>query len=117
MARDPRITAIEGEITGLALDAIVNAANSSLLGGGGAGELLARCYRSSLSLAAAHGVRTIAFPAISSGAYGFPRGPACAIAVEETHRFVLTNDSLTSVVPVSLDQATAQLYNRALRGG
>src|SRR6185437_15146808 len=89
MARDPRITAIEGEITGLALDANVNAANSSLLGGG-AGELLARCYRQSLSLAAAHGVRTIAFPAISSGAYGFPRGPACAIAVEETHRFLLT---------------------------
>jgi len=116
MARDPRITAIEGEITGLALDAIVNAANSSLPGGG-EGELVARCYRSSLPLAAAHGVRTIAFPAISSGAYGFPRGPACAIAVEETHRFVLTNDSLTSVVPVSLDQATAQLYNRALRGG
>ena len=115
MARDPRITAIEGEITGLALDANVNAANSSLLGGG-AGELLARCYRQSLSLAAAHGVRTIAFPAISSGAYGFPRGPACAIAVEETHRFLLTNDSLTSVVLVSFDQATAQLHKRALRG-
>jgi O-acetyl-ADP-ribose deacetylase (regulator of RNase III) len=115
MARDPRITAIEGDITGLALDAIVNAANSSLLAG--EGELLARCYRSSLSLAVAHGVRTIAFPAISTGAYGFPRGPACAIAVEETHRFLLTNDSLTSVVLVSFDQATARLCKRALRGG
>jgi O-acetyl-ADP-ribose deacetylase (regulator of RNase III) len=171
MARDPRITAIQGDITGLAVDAIVNAANSSLLGGGGVdgaihdaagpglldeclaiggcptgearitrghrlaarwvihtvgpvwrgggageGELLARCYRSSLSLAVAHGIRTIAFPAISTGAYGFPQGPACAIAVEETHRFLLTNDSLTSVVPVSFDQATAQLHKRALRG-
>jgi O-acetyl-ADP-ribose deacetylase (regulator of RNase III) len=171
MARDPRIKTVEGDITKLAVDAIVNAANSSLLGGGGvdgdihdaagpgllaecraiggcptgearitgahrlparwilhtvgpiwrggrAGEeeLLARCYGSSLSLAVAHGVRSIAFPAISTGAYGFPRAPACAIAVEETHRFLLTNDSLTSVVFVSFDEETTRLYRRALRG-
>ncbi len=169
MAYDPRIELATGDITRLALDAIVNAANSSLLGGGGvdgaihraagpgllaecrglggcptgearltAGhklparfvihtvgpvwrggasnedELLARCYRSSLALAVAHHVRTIAFPAISTGVYGFPRPRACAIALNETHHFLLTDDTLERVTFFSFDSETEALYRLEL---
>lgn len=169
MAYDPRIELAVGDITKLAVDAIVNAANSSLLGGGGvdgaihraAGpgllaecrvlggcptgearltsghnlparfvihtvgpvwrggdaseeELLARCYRASLALAVAHNVRSIAFPAISTGVYGFPRPRACAIAVNETHRFLLRDDTLERVILTCFDGDTAALYRREL---
>ncbi|HEX7967493.1 MAG TPA: O-acetyl-ADP-ribose deacetylase [Stellaceae bacterium] len=169
MALDPRIELQTGDITKLAVDAIVNAANSSLLGGGGvdgavhraAGpgllaecrklggcptgearltsghklparfvihtvgpvwrgggddedELLARCYHASLTLATANGVRSIAFPAVSTGVYGFPRPRACAIAVNETHRFLLTDDTLQRVIFISFDSDTDALYRREL---
>ncbi|HEX6842315.1 MAG TPA: O-acetyl-ADP-ribose deacetylase [Stellaceae bacterium] len=169
MGYDPRIELAVGDITKLAVDAIVNAANSSLLGGGGvdgaihraAGpgllaecrglggcptgearltsghnlparfvihavgpvwrggsaredELLARCYRASLTLAVTHDVRSIAFPAISTGVYGFPRPRACAIAVNETHRFLLRDDTLERVILISFDGETAALYRREL---
>lgn len=132
------IEVVTGDITRLAVDAIVNAANSSLLGGGGvdgaihraAGPellaccrqlggcptgaaritpgfrlparwvihtvgpvwhggdrdedaLLASCYRAALALALEHGARSVAFPAISTGIYGFPKARAAAIAVTE----------------------------------
>jgi O-acetyl-ADP-ribose deacetylase len=169
MALDPRIALATGDITKLAVDAIVNAANSSLLGGGGvdgaihdaagpgllaecrqlggcptgearitAGhrlparfvihtvgpvwrgghadeqELLARCYRSSLTLASAHAIRSIAFPAISTGAYRFPGLQACAIAVHETHYFLARNDTLEKVIFVAFDAEIEELYRRVL---
>ncbi len=169
MAYDRRIELMIGDIAGLAVDAIVNAANPSLLGGGGvdgaihraagpgllaecrrlggcatgaakltAGHrlparhvihtvgpvwqggggneaaLLAGCYRASLRLAAAHGLRSIAFPAISTGVYGFPRPLACAIAVDETHRFLLTDAAMERVIFVAFDGETDALYRRRL---
>jgi O-acetyl-ADP-ribose deacetylase (regulator of RNase III) len=169
MAYDERIELLTGDITRLAVDAIVNAANSSLLGGGGvdgaihraAGpelaaecrtiggcpvgearitkgynlkarhvihtvgpvwrgggsgedELLARCYRSSLSLAREHGLRSIAFPAISTGIYGFPRDRACAIAIASTHGFLQGDDRLERAIFVCFDAEMAALYRRRL---
>jgi O-acetyl-ADP-ribose deacetylase len=170
MAYDRRIELMTGDITKLAIDAIVNAANSALLGGGGVdgaihraagrellaecrtlrgcktGEakltrgynlparhvihtvgpvwqggganedaLLAGCYRSSLALAAAQGLRSIAFPAISTGVYGFPRTRACAIAVDETHRFLLTDATMERVIFISFDAETDALYRARLK--
>ena len=169
MSFDGRIEAIHGDITTLALDAIVNAANPSLLGGGGVdgaihraagpgllaecrglrgcrtGEakitsgyrlaarhvihtvgpvwrggtadeprLLACCYSGCLSLAVAHGLRSIAFPAISTGVYGFPRTLASEIAIDETHRFLQSDAVLERVVFVAFDAETAGLYRRRL---
>jgi O-acetyl-ADP-ribose deacetylase (regulator of RNase III) len=172
MAYDRRIELMTGDITKLAIGAIVNAANSSLLGGGGVdgaihraagpgllaecrelrgcrtGEakltagyelparhvihavgpvwrggkanedaLLASCYRVSLALAVTHGVRTIAFPAISTGAYAFPRLRACAIAVDETHRFLQSDETMERVIFISFDAETDALYRKQLGRG
>jgi len=162
-----RIEIIQGDITKLQVDAIVNAANRSLLGGGGvdgaihraAGpellaetrtlggcptgearitkgyrlparyvihtvgpvwrggnhhedELLASCYRNSLELAKAHGIRTIAFPAISTGAYRFPLERATRIALKEVKRFLEADDSIDKVIFVCYDRRCYDTYRR-----
>ena len=166
---ESQLTLIRGDITKLAVDAIVNAANTTLLGGGGvdgaihraAGpellaecrtlggcrpgeakitrgyalparfvihavgpvwsggnhgepETLANCYLNSLRLAAENELRTIAFPAISCGAYRYPIPDAARIAVETTTEFLEGNDSIAEVTfVVSTDQIEAA-YRRLL---
>jgi O-acetyl-ADP-ribose deacetylase (regulator of RNase III) len=167
-----RIEVVEGDITELAIDAIVNAANSSLLGGGGVdgaihdaagpglleecrtlggcpvGEAritrgydlpakyvihtvgpvwrggrhredddLAACYRNSLALAVKHGLRTVGFPAISTGAYGFPPDRAAKIAVREVREFLAREHSIERVVFVCFDRAARRAYDGVLKGG
>lgn len=86
--------------------------------GGGAGEpsLLAACYRNSLALARDHGLRTIAFPAISTGAYRFPLERATRIAVRETRRFLEANELPVVVTFVCFDAAACEQYATALAG-
>lgn len=165
------LDAWQGDITTLVVDAIVNAANSSLLGGGGVdgaihraagpellaecrtlggcptgearitrgyrlpapyvihtvgpvwrgghhGEdhLLAACYRNCLFLASKHGLTSIAFPAISTGVYGFPPERACPLAVA-TVRMVMTQQSmLQKVLFVCYSAGDLQRYRLALNG-
>lgn len=164
-----RIEAVEGDITKQTVDAIVNAANTTLLGGGGvdgaihraAGpelledcrklggcatgqakitkgcrlpakwvihtvgpvwrdgehgedELLASCYRSCFALAEQHGIRTIAFPSISTGAYGFPMDRAARIAVRETRAFLERTTSVERVRLVCFGKSALQLHSQAL---
>jgi O-acetyl-ADP-ribose deacetylase (regulator of RNase III) len=165
----PSLEIHRGDITRLAVDAIVNAANSSLLGGGGvdgaihraAGpdlvaecrlvggcktgearitrgyrlparhvihtvgpvwrggvsgepELLASCYANSLALAVAHGVRTIAFPAISCGIFGYPADRAAKIAVDAVRRFTREHAAIERVIFVCFDEDVASAYENAL---
>jgi O-acetyl-ADP-ribose deacetylase len=165
-----RIEVVEGDITRQAVDAIVNAANTTLLGGGGvdgaihsvAGpelleecrtlggcatgqakitkgyrlpakwvihtvgpvwrdgqhgedELLASCYRSCFVLAEQHRVRTIAFPSISTGAYGFPMDRAARIAVRETQQFLERNTSVERVLLVCFGKHACEIHSQALR--
>jgi len=161
------VEALRGDITRLDVDAIVNAANSSLLGGGGVdgaihraagpelvaecrmlhgcepgqakatkgyrlparhvihtvgpvwngggkseAETLASCYRQSLRVAESLGVRTIAFPAISTGVYGYPREEAAEIALRETQGVV---DLFDRILLVAFDEETFELYRERLR--
>ncbi|XP_050749372.1 ADP-ribose glycohydrolase MACROD2 isoform X4 [Gymnogyps californianus] len=103
-----KVSLYRGDITVLEVDAIVNAANSSLLGGGGdvihtvgpiaRGHLtdthkenLANCYKSSLKLAKENNIRSIAFPCISTGIYGFPNEPAAVIALNTIKEWLRKN--------------------------
>jgi O-acetyl-ADP-ribose deacetylase (regulator of RNase III) len=160
----------KGDITKLKVDAIVNAANTTLLGGGGvdgaihraAGkglleecktlngcktgeakitrgynlsakyvihtvgpvwnggkrnedELLARCYRNSLKLAVENGIKSVAFPAISTGVYHFPLERAKKIALDEATKFLNDNDEIEKVVFVCFDDETRNTYQRTFK--
>ncbi|HEX2970522.1 MAG TPA: O-acetyl-ADP-ribose deacetylase [Bacteroidales bacterium] len=164
-----RIEVIRGDITLLEVDAIVNAANNTLRGGGGvdgaihkaAGPgllaeceklngcetgkakitggynlkakyvihtvgpvwhggnmdehaLLASCYRESLSLARDNSIRTIAFPGISTGVYGFPKDQAAFIAIKETNRFIHKNKLPQKVIFVAFDDQNYKIYLKYL---
>lgn len=164
-----RLEIIEGDITKQRVDVIVNAANSTLLGGGGvdgsihraagpglreacrglggcptgearitdgynlparwvihtvgprwrdgqSGEdlLLASCYRNSFALAAENRVHTIAFPSISTGAYGFPMERAAPIAIGEMLAALRRNAEIERVVAVCFGQDSLRIHERAL---
>jgi O-acetyl-ADP-ribose deacetylase (regulator of RNase III) len=88
-------------------------------GGGGRGEpeLLAACYRESLRLAEARQLRTIAFPAISCGAYGYPLAQAVAIAVRECAQFAASHPVPGSIIFACFDAATLAAYQAELARG
>ncbi len=103
---------MEGDITRLRVDAIVNAANSSLMGGGGHDEetLLAGCYRRSLALANEVNAQSIGFSAISNGVYGFPKDRAAHIAVATVAEGLADDSRLTKVVFCCFDQGNIDAY-------
>ena len=78
-------------------------------------ELLASCYRNCFRLAAENNISTIAFPAISTGVYRFPKAQAAAVAIRETRKALATNPNLTKVVLVCFNEETRQAYEKALR--
>ncbi len=165
-----RVQIVEGDITKQQVDAIVNAANTSLLGGGGVdgaihraagpelleetkkmggcptGEarvskgyrlpakwvihtvgpvwkggkkneenLLASCYKNSLQAAQDLGIKTIAFPSISTGAYGFPLERATEIALRETKNFLESNKTLNRVVFVCFGEKALNTYRETYK--
>lgn len=164
------IQLIQGDITKLVVDAIVNAANTSLLGGGGVdgaihraagpdlfnechllngcptGEakltkgynlpakyiihtvgpvwrggnnnennLLASCYRKSLELAEIKNIKSIAFPNISTGVYGFPKDKAALIAITEVKQFTKSSKSIEKVVFACFDKENYEIYRLMLK--
>jgi len=163
------INLVQGDITTIEVDAIVNAANNSLLGGGGvdgaihyaAGkellaecellkgcntgdakitkayklpskfvihtvgpiwrngeqnefELLRSCYTKSLQIAVENNIKTIAFPNISTGVYGFPKVFAAEIAIDAVKKFLLTNQSIEKVFFVAYDDENYEIYCKLL---
>ncbi len=168
MSHSPLVL-MKGDLTKVSADAIVNAANSSLLGGGGvdgaihraaglellvecrtlggcptgearitAGyrlparhvihtvgpiwdgghrgerELLARCYRSVFALVERHGLRSVAFPSISTGAYHFPIAEAAPIALREIRAALARQPQLEQVTVVLFSAEDLEVYQRAL---
>jgi len=171
---DKRIELIKGDITKLEVDAVVNAANKQLKGGGGvdgaihraagpqlneqcmlliqklggqmpvgeagitqAGEMpakfiihtvgpvwrggnkgedrfLTKAYRSSLQLAVDFGLKTIAFPNISTGVYGYPKDKAAEIAVNEVNRFLSENNTIEKVIFVCFEDDNYKLYKNLI---
>jgi O-acetyl-ADP-ribose deacetylase (regulator of RNase III) len=166
---DHRIEIIRGDITKIEVDAIVNAANTTLLGGGGVdgaihraagpellaecrtlggcepgkakitrgyrlparfvihtvgpiwrggkheeAETLANCYRNSLQLAVENGIKTIAFPAISCGAYGYPIQEAAQIALKTSREFLVSEHKIEKVVFVLWDADAYDAYWKLL---
>ena len=166
-----KLAVVQGDITKQSVDAIVNAANTSLLGGAGVdgaihraagpellqecrslggcetgkakitggynlparrvihtvgpvwrggrhgeADLLAGCYQSCLSLADKNSIKTIAFPAISTGAYRFPMDFATQIAVDEVSKFLRSNSSLERVTFVCFNQEANRAYTAAVQG-
>jgi len=173
MTKKPQIEVLKGDITKIKVDAIVNAANSSLLGGGGvdgaihraggasileeckkivarqggcetgeavittAGNLdakfvihtvgpiwnggekneaekLANCYKNSLQLAIDNNCKTIAFPNISTGVYGYPKNEAAKIAVNTVLEFVSHTDKIDKVIFVCFDDENFNFINNQL---
>lgn len=169
MTISDRLELIKGDITNLQVDAIVNAANTTLLGGGGvdgaiheaAGkglleecmtlkgcftgdakitgaynlkadyiihtvgpvwkgghkdehQLLASCYQNSLKLAKENNIRSIAFPGISTGVYGFPKEQAALIAITETKRFLKKNNLPEKVVFCVFNDDAYHIYKELL---
>lgn len=167
---NPTILVIQGDIINQIVDAIVNAANNSLLGGGGVdgaihraagsellaecrnlkgcatgdakitkgynlpakwiihtvgpvwkggnqgeAEILANCYRRCLELAQENEIKSIAFPAISTGVYGFPLERATSIAVKEVKRFLEQNNSLQKIVFVCFNQDVFSIYQKTIK--
>jgi len=160
-----KIDIVRGDITRLDIDAIVNAANTTLLGGGGVdgaihraagpellaecqtlggcqpgeakltrgynlsarfvihtvgpfwtgggrgeAEILANCYRNSLQIAVENKIRTIAFPAISCGAYRFPILNAAKIAVATTREFLANNDKIDNLIFALWSEDIREVY-------
>jgi O-acetyl-ADP-ribose deacetylase (regulator of RNase III) len=78
-------------------------------------ELLANCYRNSLTIAVQHDVRTIAFPSISTGIYGFPHNRAARIALRETLAFLKGDTTIEKVIFVCFNPETEVAYTEAVQ--
>jgi O-acetyl-ADP-ribose deacetylase (regulator of RNase III) len=85
-------------------------------GGGGEAELLSSCYRKSLLLAEKAGFKTIAFPNISTGVYGYPKEKAAAVAVETVKHTLEETANITRVLFVCFDRENFEIYRRLLAG-
>jgi O-acetyl-ADP-ribose deacetylase (regulator of RNase III) len=78
-------------------------------------DLLAGCYRNSLKLAVINGIKSIAFPAISTGVYSFPLERATKIALDEVTKFLKKNDEIEKVIIVCFDDETYNTYQRTFK--